>query len=268
MFLMVDSAGTGTGASAGGGWKAFLLVFFPVMLMLVWLSFAASEWQKDVRVRSVAVDGAQLVSSAAVAKGLGRWKGKNIHDVDTSAVSGRVAGMAWVKHVRVGQELNGVLRVVVRERVPLAEVFFGGERFVMDSEGVLLPPPAGFGTRVQGLVKVSGIPSPSLRERGFLRVDRKSLGLVKSFSEALSGVPDAAILVRELHLEGSNESWFSVAGDPARFIVGNDGDFKEKLEKFGIFWQSVISKKGYGCYRVVDLRFRDRVFTTDAATAP
>jgi len=243
-------------------------VFFPVMLSLVWLSFVASEWQKDVRVRSVAVDGAQLVSSAAVAKGLERWIGKNIHDVDTGAVSARVAGMAWVKQVRVAQELNGVLRVVVRERVPLAEVLFGGERFVMDTDGVLLPPPEGFDTRVRGsLVKVSGIPSTALRDRGFLRVDKESLWLVKSFSEALSEAPEAGILVRELHLERSNESWFSVAGDPARFIVGNDGDFKEKLEKFGIFWQSVISKKGYGCYRLVDLRFRDRVFTTDAVPA-
>ncbi|MDP8306236.1 MAG: FtsQ-type POTRA domain-containing protein [Candidatus Chlorobium antarcticum] len=263
---MGDSAGSGL--SAGGGWKAFLLVFFPVMLVLAWLSIGAAEWQKDVRIRSVSVDGAELVSSAAVGKGLQGLIGKNIREVDTEGVEKRVSGIAWVKQVRVGWELNGVLRVVVVERVPLAEVFFEGGRFVMDTEGVLLPPPAGFGTRVQGLVRVSGFPSTSLREKGFLRVDGESLALVKGFSEAMFGVPEAAILVRELHLERANGSWFSVAGDPARFIVGNDGDFKEKLKKFGIFWQLVISKKGYGCYRSVDLRFRDRVFAIDAVAEP
>jgi len=137
----------------------------------------------------------------------------------------------------------------------------------MDTEGVLLPPPAGFGTRVQGLVRVSGFPSTSLREKGFLRVDGESLALVKGFSEAMFGVPEAAILVRELHLERATGAGFG-CWRPARFIVGNDGDFKEKLKKFGIFWQLVISKKGYGCYRSVDLRFRDRVFAIDAVAEP
>jgi len=90
---MGDSAGSGL--SAGGGWKAFLLVFFPVMLVLAWLSIGAAEWQKDVRIRSVSVDGAELVSSAAVGKGLQGLIGKNIREVDTEGVEKRVSGIAW-----------------------------------------------------------------------------------------------------------------------------------------------------------------------------
>ena len=73
----------------------------------------------------------------------------------------------------------------------------------------------------------------------------------------------ARLLIRELHFEQNNMTYCLAVQAPTRFIVGNDGNFKEKLKKFEIFWQRVISKKGFGSYGTVDLRFRERVFTKD-----
>ncbi len=91
--------------------------------------------------------------------------------------------------------------------------------------------------------------------------------MIVQFLDALSGADYARLLIRELHLAGNNLSWCIAMTAPTRFIVGNDGNFKEKLKKFEIFWQKVVSKKGFGFYDTVDLRFRERVFTTDSVSA-
>jgi cell division protein FtsQ len=98
---------------------------------------------------------------------------------------------------------------------------------------------------------------------GLQQLDRRDIELIGQFLVALSESEYARLLIREFHLAGNHQDWCIAVPAPTRFIVGNDGNYKEKLKKFEIFWQKVVSKKGFDSYETVDLRFRDRIFTRD-----
>jgi cell division protein FtsQ len=249
---------------SGGGGKAFILVFLPVLLLLGWLWKSASSWEEDVRVRSIVVEGADIVAAGDVESALTSHLGRPMDGLDTAEVAGRVNAIAWVKDASVNRELNGILRVTLKERRPMALTVVDGVASALDREGVLMPRTMLRRTQFQKLLTVSGIAQTRPMKRGFRQIEGKAAVVIRQFVDALADAPYAGLLVRRLHVDGEGLTYFTVAGDPARFIVGNDGDFKEKLEKFEIFWRKVVSKKGFGSYETVDLRFRDRVFTTDS----
>lgn len=261
------AAGEAPAPGKGGGGKAFLLVFVPVLLLLAGLWKSAATWKEGVRVRSVVVEGADIVAEGDVRKALSRWIGRPMEGVDTSAAALAVSSIPWVEEASVGRELDGTLRIAIRERRPMALTRIEGEELAVDRAGALLPRRMLRGTRFRGLLRVTGIGRTFTTKRGFRRIGAGEAEFVRRFVDALSATEHARLLVRSLHVEGGGRGWFTVAGDPARFIVGNGGELKEKLEKFEIFWRQVVSKKGFGMYETVDLRFRGRVFTTDAPSS-
>ncbi|ABB24949.1 cell division protein FtsQ/DivIB [Pelodictyon luteolum] len=249
---------------SGGGGKAFILAFLPVLLLLGWLWKSALSWKEDVRVRSIVVEGAEIVAPYDVESALASHLGRPMDGVDTVAAAERVNAIAWVKDAAVNRELNGILRVTLRERRPMALSIVDGVPSAIDRDGVLMPRTMLRGARFRELLTVSGIGRTRPLRYGFRQIEGHECRVVRKFVDALADAPYAGLLVRSLHVDGEGLTYFTVAGDPARFIIGNDGDFKEKLEKFEIFWRKVVSKKGFGTYETVDLRFRDRIFTTDA----
>ncbi|TCD48176.1 FtsQ-type POTRA domain-containing protein [Chlorobium sp. N1] len=263
-----ESASGAAGAAApapgkGGGGTAFLLVFIPVLILLGWLWKSASSWKEGVRVRTIVVEGTDIVAGGDVRSALSRWIGRPMDGVDTAEVAGRVASIPWVKDAVVGREMNGILRITLRERRPMAFTRIDGEELAIDRGGALMPRRMLEGTRFRGLLRVTGVGTVLPVKQGFGRIDAGSEKIVRHFVDALDSTRHAALLVRSFHFDRGGKSYFTVAGDPARFIVGNGGALKEKLEKFEIFWRQVVSKKGFGRYETVDLRFQDRVFTTD-----
>ena len=149
------------------------------------------------------------------------------------------------------------------ERVPLALTVMNGEIIAVDTEGFLLPAKKELTVQLPKLLSVSGISRLKAVGNGLQQLDSRDLEVLRQFLSALSETSYARLLIRELHFEGNNLTYCVAVQAPTRFIVGNDGNFKEKLKKFEIFWQKVVSKKGFGSYESVDLRFTDRIFTKD-----
>lgn len=78
---------------------------------------------------------AQTTASEAVAVSLGTA----LADVDPGAVEARVEALPWVADAHVERTLPGTLRVVVRERVPVAAVEDGaGDVVLVDATGRVL----------------------------------------------------------------------------------------------------------------------------------
>jgi cell division protein FtsQ len=162
--------------------------------------------------------------------------------------------------------LNGIVRVRIDEREPLAQTVYRNRRMVIDTEGVLLPETPGVIARYSGLIRVFGVERTRDAGRGLKKLSAPDSALVMALTGALSQTDYARLLIREIHLEGGRMPFCRAAGSPVRFIVGRDGNFKEKLKKFEIFWQKVVSKKGPDNFHTVDLRFRDRIFTRDSVS--
>jgi cell division protein FtsQ len=251
------------GGGYSGGWKLLFLVFVLVIGALAGLAYYAGKWKQDVEVSAFVVEGASLVPSADVVNVLKNCKGAKVNDVDTEELRKRVLRFSYVSDAWLTKEMNGVIRVRLVERVPVARTLLEGKMVDIDREGVLLPENSRIRAIFPKLPAVSGIRRLTVLPTGLQRIPGEDAALIVGFFTALAETEYASLLVSEFHLEENDMSYCLTSQSPTRFILGNDGNFKEKLKKFEIFWQKVISKKGFDVYDAVDLRFRDRVFTKD-----
>lgn len=252
--------GESLATASGGSWVARTVVFLIVIAVLVALASAASQWKKGVVVRGFVLDGASTISDREFLLRMNAFKGRNLLNLDTKELKKRIMTIPNLRDAEIGKELNGVVRVKVFEREPIALAVLDGQIMALDGDGFLLPAGARHG---EPLLKISGITRLSIAENGLRQLDRRDVALIRDFLEVLSQTEYARLLIGELHLAGNNMTWCLTAQSPSRFIVGNDGNYKEKLKKFEIFWQKVVSKKGFNSYETVDLRFRERIFTRD-----
>jgi cell division protein FtsQ len=247
---------------SAGGKVVFLALFLMVLAALAMLATSASHWKKEVVVRSLVVDGELLLPESELLARMADCKGANLQELDADALKGRFLALPYIKDAVVSKELNGTVRVKIVEREPVALGLIGRTTMIMDREGFLLPWRQDVADRYPDLFVISGFSRLKAAEHGLQQLDQQDVDLIVQFLEALSEVKYASLLLRQLHLAPNNMSWCLSSQSPTRFIVGNDGNFKEKLKKFEIFCQKVVSKKGFGFYDTVDLRFRERVFTT------
>ncbi len=247
-----------------GGWQLLFLVFLVVIGAFGGLAFYAGKWKKDVDVRKYVFDGNSIVSTRELADVLKLYHGRNLDSLEADDLRQRVLKFPYIKDVIIIKEMNGLVRIRVVERIPLAQTVVAGKQMIVDREGFLLPLNSVVETRFQRLPQVSGISRPKAQPNGLLQMSGQEADLLLRIAGALSESEYAKMLIREVHLESNNKSYCLTMQTPTRFIVGNDGNFKEKLKKFEIFWQKVVSKKGFDVYETVDLRFKDRVFTRDS----
>ena len=225
------------------------------------LSWYATQWKRQVAVTRVVISGASLIPSAAVEKRLKRFQGQNLDEVSINAVRRALVTEPWIEKMQIGKELNGILRVRIEERRPAALLVSEGRNQIIDTTGNLLPAKE-VAERFR-LVTVHGArPAGPVMAGGVRRLNDSDRELLFDLLEAFDKSAYVRMMVSEIHLTRDNQTWFAVAGSPMRFVVGNDGNFKEKLKKFEIFWQKVVAKKGIDCYESVDLRFRERVFAS------
>jgi cell division protein FtsQ len=250
-------------AAFSGSWFPRLFIFLILFAALVALAFYASQWKKEVVVRDFVIDGASIISERELILRLNVFRGRNLQDLDTRELKKRIMAVPYLRNAEIGKELNGVVRIQVFERKPVAVTVFNGQGMAIDYDGFLLPERKDFAERFPRLLKISGISRLHIAENGLRQLYRNDLELMRNFLDALSQTDYASLLIGELYLAGNNMAWCRTAQSPARFIVGNDGNYKEKLKKFEIFWQKVVSKKGFDAYETVDLRFRERIFTRD-----
>ena len=246
-----------------GNWQVLLLIVLIVVAALAGLASQASRWKKGVLVREFVIEGNSLVSGLELSARLKGYKGRNLQELDPEELKERIKVLPYVRDAVIGKELNGIVRVRVIERWPVALAVIDGIEMAVDRDGFLLPGKKEFLARVPKLLQVSGISRLKAAENGLQQLEKRDIELLLQFLDALSGSDYALMLIRELHLEADNTSYCIAVQAPTRFIVGNDGNFKEKLKKFEIFWQKVVSKKGFGSYESVDLRFKGRIFTTE-----
>jgi len=261
--------GSDVGPTSAGGSGSFSLLFICLMAVaaLVGLVFVASHWKKEVLVRDFIVDGSSLMVKRDLLLHVIGFKGRNLQDLDVEELKTNLMVFPYIRDAAISKELNGVVRIRVFEREPVALAIIAGRKTVLDREGFLLPWNQTVAERFPKLLDITGISRLKTAGNGLQQLDQRDITLILQFLESLSQTDYASMLIRELHLAGNNMSWCLVVQAPTHFIVGNDGNFKEKLKKFEIFWQKVISKKGFDCYDTVDLRFRDRVFTTDIVSS-
>lgn len=216
--------------------------------MLV-LGYGAAKWKNGVVVRQIVIEGNRLVPDNELMRLVTDLPETLLKDVQPEQIERRFLARPYIRAAEVNTGLDGIVRITVSEREPIAWLAAeDGRTRVLDNDGKSLP------------YRAFAVP-----ERRFVTVhdlgDR--FAVAKEFLLALEEMKYARLMVTEIWLNADNLTYFTVAGSKTRFVVGNDGEYKEKFKKFEIFWQKVIAREGLNRYAIVDLRFHERVFARE-----
>ena len=243
-------------------WGVVVLVVVLLAGGLAGLGVYAQHWKRGVWVREVIISGNTLLQDSELLGFAGGLVDRNMESVDSAALERRFIAHPYIRDASVGKEMNGILRVQVDERRPFARIVSEWMPGIIDTEGYVLPwreLPA----TAAPLIDVSGVRVRKSGAKAPVKVDPEEFTVLQSFLDALYGTEYARLMVRKITFIDGNKTYFTASGSPIRFLVGNDGNYKEKLKKFEIFWQKVVARKGFDAYDSVDLRFHERVFARE-----
>lgn len=205
--------------------------------------FRLSRDQKD----SLTIEGLKYASRAKVLRVFAADFERSILSTPLGERRRRLLAIDWVEDASVSRIWPDRLVVRLRERRPVAFVFFRAGVLLIDSYGVLLDPPpqAQFAFAVlSGIGEQDTEEQRQERVRAFLRVQEDMGYLAKDISEINAGDPDNIRVVAQL-------------GKGAVELLMGDMNFGRRYQNFLSHYPEI--QKRSPDVKVFDLRLDDRI---------
>ena len=234
------------------GWSARLVILVQASAILILLSFGA--WtisqrviaSESLRVDRVEVRGSHFLSEGEVRELLGPTVGENILFLDIAALKLRLRSSPWVADATVIRTLPNVVRVEIRERVPLAlaEV---DRLYLMDGDGALVDI---YGPRT-GVFDLPIV-------RGLLGVDEASRrGRARRAGTLLADLAELGQEISEVFVEPNGDLRVVLQG-PGEVLLFGDPPYRSRFVTF-LSLRRELAEKAPGAEHF-DLRFRGRIY--------
>lgn len=242
------------------GWSARLVAVLQVSAILIlaavgaWTTYQRVLKSDRLRVDRVEVRGSHFLSEGEVRELLGPAVGENILLLDIAALKTRLRSSPWVADATVIRTLPNIVRVDIRERVPLAlaEV---DRLYLMDGDGALVDI---YGPRtgvfdlpiVRGLL---GVDEVSRRERA------RRAGVL------LSDLAELGQEISEVFVEPSGDLSVVLRG-PGEVLLFGDPPYRSRFLTF-LSLRRELAEKAPGAEHF-DLRFRGRIYAKRPHAVP
>jgi cell division protein FtsQ len=202
------------------------------------------------------LDKGEVMDMIAQEKGRGP-KGRRINSVNLQALEAAVRHNVWVKDAELFFDNNGVLKITIDEREPVARLFTAsGSSFYIDSSGrqlplsdkmvVRLPVFTNFPTDRQVLNGTDSI---------LMQQVKQISGYIREHPVWQEQVAQVAVMP-----DGSFEM-VPVIGNH-RVVFGNGDDCEKKFHRLMLFYRQVASKAGFDKYSVINVQYDRQVIAT------
>jgi cell division protein FtsQ len=212
-----------------------------------WMGYQWLAHAEVFQISGVDVKGVKRLTEDEIRDIGGIFAGQNIFLVDIDAAARQARSHPWVKEVRIHRRLPNRISMIITERSPNAVLDAGGERYLIDDEGVAIERRAKRGDPPE-------LPLVTVR----LRDCAVSLGE----PVGAKGVPGAMALLSELAarrgwrladvvIKADSPDSLSLVYAGHEFKMGN-GNFGEKLRRLGEVMDDVKQRGQDFAY--VDLR--------------
>lgn len=113
---------------------ANLVFLLALVAAATWLVQRAKSDERFA-IRKVAVEGAHFTSLASIKTVTDSLEGANLFRLDIDGLRGKLLSLPWVESVSIEKQLPDVLRVSIRERVPVAVTTISGSSRYVDRTG-------------------------------------------------------------------------------------------------------------------------------------
>ena len=234
------------------GWSSRLVVGLQASAILILVGVGAWTVSQKVagserlRVERVEVNGSHFLSEGEVRELLGPAVGENILSLDIEDLKARLRSSPWVADATVTRTLPNIVRVEIRERIPLAlaEV---DRLYLMDGEGALVDI---YGPRT-GVFDLPIV-------RGLLGVDEGSRRhRARRAGVLLSDLAELGQEISEVFVEPSGDLRVVLRG-PGEVLLFGDPPYRQRFVTF-LSLRRELAEKSPGAEHF-DLRFRGRIY--------
>ncbi len=187
----------------------------------------------------------------------GDLTGKAVKDLDLRKMEEAVERDPWVRNAEIFLDNDRLLQVHIEEAAPIARIFtVHGDSYYIDSSLRSLPLNDLFSPR---LPVFTGFPQEKGDWRGkdsLLMVDIKHLAMF------IGG--DAFWMAQVDQMDINAQNTFEILPKVGDHIVffGDGSDIEGKFHRLRLFYEQVLSRKGWSIYDKVDVQYRGQVVAT------
>lgn len=233
-------------------WTAFIVLILGASVI------TAVYWKQNLTVNSVVVQGNYFTPSDDIIQEAGIELGVHPDSIDLAAMDLRIDELTYIFETSSYIDPLGTLKIVIKERYPIALLVHGNNEVYVDSYGVKLP---------------------------ILPGRQINLPLVYGFDTRLNSLPlnsDEFNQIRDFLLSAMRNpiGWTTiseVAYNPIDGVVAlshengvkllfGENEFDVKIKNWEVFYSEVISVKGINAMQQVDLRFTNQVVTREVGS--
>ena len=238
--------------------QLFVMGSWLVVLYLTWvLSRSYKMWLNDseiFNIRRIEVSGNDLLSRKEILKLGGITSKESIWQIDLKKAAKRIKSNPFVEQFHIERSFPNVLRIVLKEKHPIALLNFKGKFFCIDREGLVFPSPRGklydlpvLSGRFQGGVAVGKKVSGKLVQQGLdflVAVLEKRPELYSQISEVAVGRPKGLVI------------YTNKGGIPV--FVG-ENEYERKVCYLQAILEKLVQNREFQRVQYIDLRFRKQV---------
>jgi hypothetical protein len=211
------------------------------LVAAVALGFAGALRSPLLDVDDVRVSGTQRTSAEDALERSGLQVGDQLMDVDLRAAGTAVAGLPWVHDVQLHRGLDGVVDIVITERVAVAVVGEGDAGLLVDGEGIVLAPATADPALAASLVRINDVDA-GLRPGEALGRDAEAA--LRVAARLATAAPGAVATVAV----GDEVTATLLAGGTVRF--GDAGLLEAKVRSL----RTMLDRVDLSCLAEIDLR--------------
>lgn len=225
------------------------------------LSFAGWTWVDGIVVREIMVEGARYADEETILALTAVDTSMRVLDVDPLMIADRATRHPWVQTSMVKRFPSGVVRVAVRERLPVALALTpdGQPAAWLDAEGHTMP------LSEDAAWDVPLIWGASLPENRTQPLREASLRELLAMLPESDPLPDALVSSFEVDRVGSITMYAAIPGgnDAIAVRLGSRG-YAEKFRRLNAFWTQAVLTRPDKTFTTIDLRFDGRIVTKES----
>ena len=197
------------------------------------------------------------ISDLLTAAGVARGQGKPIQSFDLHHLETVLEKNVWIREAQLFFDNNGVLRVRISEREPVARIFSSnGASFYVDSSGVELPLQERYAAH---LPVFTGYPASKIQTTG--EDSTLTIGVLQLSSFIRR---DSFWMAQIAQIDITPGKTFELepeVGDH-RITFGDGSEIAAKFHRLSLFYSAVLSRVGMDKYERVDVSYDGQVVGT------
>lgn len=245
------------------------LLLAAVTALLIYLDIGARKVRSEMTCTGIAIEisdqhGVAFVSKSDiesfVERGWGKWAGKNISALNLGEIEALLDGKGAIKKSEAYITADGMLHIMVTQRVPKVRFMTAKGGYYADEEGIIFPLQKNYTSRVpiiDGNVPLSvssdHIGAPTNAK------EQKWLEGILALTDKIQQDKDWKEAVAQIHVDSKGQLVLVPRAGEEKFILGRPDDLEKKFGKIRTYYRYIVPEKGEGYYSTVNVAYDGQI---------